>query len=89
MENITIRVIDNRTGEQFDYQLNADLSDQLLASIVTHLGYQGENPMQCAIDYWISKSLELLESQIRTAKSAEAEAEIATLRTNINSEVGI
>ena len=82
MDTITIRIIDNRTGGTFDYPLDATTSDQLLGAILAHVGYQGDGSgaMQQAIDYWIQQSRDLLESQIRSQKSAEAEQEIKTLR---------
>lgn len=86
MENtITIRIIDNRTGSQFDYPLDAGTSDQLLGAILAHTGYQGDGSgaMAVAIDYWIQQSRDLLESQIRSQKSAEAEQLVRQLRESM------
>lgn len=81
-DQIIIRIIDQRTGSEFDYPLDASVSDELLGAILSHVGYSGDGTgaMKAAIDFWIGQSRSLLENQIRSKKASEGEADVFALR---------
>lgn len=84
MENtITIQVTDNRSGFVYTHpDVDASSSDALLAAILQHIGYEGDESgmMHAAVDFWLQQSQDILEQQIRARYAQEAAAEIEQLR---------
>lgn len=76
-DTVEITIKDNRNEQSHTITLAAPISDAILYYVIQYLNYQGANPMEAAVEFFVKQGSEVATSMIRSQAAAAGEASVS------------
>lgn len=89
MENfVDITISDRRNGQTATIELDANVSDAILFYVIKFLNYQGSNPMEAAVEFFVRQGKEVATSMIRSQGAAQTEQAVKQFESVVDKFLG-